>query len=299
MKIYDCFMFFDEEMLLDLRLNILNNYVDKFVITEATYTHNGEPKKLNFNINKFSKFKDKIEYIVVEEQPSKLLKISDTDSKAERGEKLILNGYWRDHFQRQKLQEGLDKAKDEDIILLSDLDEIPNLEAINLREMKNKIICFKQKMFYYKFNLLYESIPWYGSRACRKKNFITPQWLRDTKHKKYPFWRLDIIFSKRKYSNILHVNNGGWHFTNIRTPQEIYKKLSKFAHHYEFEESKLNLKDLEKIVKEKKVIYDHSVDQRGYKWSGNTKLKTLDISHLPKYLAENYHKYRDWIDDGN
>ena len=76
MKIYDCFQFFDEEMLLDLRLNILDKYVDKFVITEATYAHNGKFKKLVFDINKFSKFKDKIIYIVVDKQPSGLLKIN-------------------------------------------------------------------------------------------------------------------------------------------------------------------------------------------------------------------------------
>ena len=75
MKIYDCFQFFDEEMLLDLRLNIMNRYVDKFVITEATYMHNGKPKKLVFDIKKFSKFKDKIIYIVVDNPPPDLHKI--------------------------------------------------------------------------------------------------------------------------------------------------------------------------------------------------------------------------------
>ena len=69
-------MYFDEEMLVDLRFNILNKYVDKFVITEATYTHNGDSKKLNFDINKFPNFKNKIEYIVVSEPPPGLLKIN-------------------------------------------------------------------------------------------------------------------------------------------------------------------------------------------------------------------------------
>ena len=79
MKIYDCFMFFDEEMLLDLRLNIMDKYVDKFVITEATYMHSGKPKKLIFDINKFQKFKDKIIYIVVDKPPPDLYEINDTD----------------------------------------------------------------------------------------------------------------------------------------------------------------------------------------------------------------------------
>ena len=296
MKIYDCFMYFDEEMLLDLRFNILNNYVDKFILTEATYTHDGDPKKLNFDIKKFSKFKDKIEYIVVNDPPPTLLEINKEDTENVRGEKLILNGYKRDHFQRQNLQSGLKNAEPDDLILLSDLDEIPNLEKIDIKNIKNKIICFKQKMFYYKFNLLYELIPWYGSRACKKKNFISPQWLRDTKHKKYPLWRVDILFSKRKYNDIYYVEDGGWHFTNIKSPENIQKKLLNFAHHYEFELSGLKLNDIKKMIQEKKVVYDHSVDQRGYKWSGNTKLKTLGLSQMPKYLEENYSNYLEWLD---
>ena len=289
-------MFFDEEMLLDLRFNVLNDYVDKFVITEATYTHNGDAKNLNFDINKFPKFKDKIEYIVVNKPPPTLLKINSQDSEDTRGEKLILNGMKRDYFQREELQRGFKNADPEDLIIISDLDEIPNLENLDIKKIKNKIICFKQKMFYYKFNLLYESIPWFGTRVCKKKNLISPQWLRDTKHKKYPIWRLDVLFSKYKYQDIYHVENGGWHFTNIKSPKNLYTKLSKFAHHYEFEISGLDLKDVEKMIKEKKVVYDHSVDQRGYKWSANTKLKTLDLSEMPKYLEKNYAKYIDWLD---
>ena len=74
MNIYDCFMYFDEDLLLDLRLNTLNKFVKKFV-TEATYTHNGSKKKLNFNINNFKQFKDKIEYIIVDKQPNNILNI--------------------------------------------------------------------------------------------------------------------------------------------------------------------------------------------------------------------------------
>ena len=290
-------MLFDEEMLLDLRLNVLNKYVDKFIISEATYTHNGSPKKLNFDINKFAKFKDKIEYLVLDDPPPTLLKINLDDDPETKGSKLILNGYKRDHFQRQKIQEGFKNADPEDIIIISDLDEIPNLEEINIKKIKNKLIFFKQKMFYYKFNLYYESISWYGSKACKRKNFIEPQWLRDTKQKKYPPWRIDIFFSKRKYNDIFYVENGGWHFTNIRTPASIEKKLLNFAHHYEFEKSGLNLENLKKMVEEKKVVYDHSVDKRDYKWSGNTKLKTLNISEMPKYLQKNQTKYKDWLEN--
>jgi len=130
-----------------------------------------------------------------------------------------------------------------------------------LKTIKNKLLIFKQQIFYYKFNLLYPSISWFGSRACKKKNFLSPQWLRDIKHKTYPLWRLDIIFSKRKYNDIFYVHNGGWHFTNIKSPEDIEKKLLNYTHHDEFKKSKLKLEDLRKKIKEKKIIYDHSVDQ--------------------------------------
>jgi len=291
-------MFFDEEMLLDLRLNVLNNFVDKFVITEATYTHNGEPKKLIFDINKFSRFKDKIIYIVVDKDPPDLYKIfdNDKDEKDTRGQKLVLNGYKRDNYQRQEANRILKNIEPEDWIIINDIDEIPKLEKINFKNIKDKLVFFKQQMFFYKFNLHYPSTPWFGSRACKRKNFLSPQWLRNVKHKKYPIWRLDVALSKRKYTNIFYVNDGGWHFTNIKSPVDIMKKLEKYTHHYEFELSGLSLKDLQKKVDEKKILYDHSKDSRDYKWGSNARLSTLDLSKMPNYLKKNYKKYSDWLD---
>jgi len=298
MKIYDCFMFFDEEMLLDLRLNIMDKYVDKFVITEATYMHSGKPKKLLFDINNFSKFKDKIIYNIVDDQPPNIETIYDdnNDEVDTRGQKLVRNSIRREHYQREMAQKSLNKADPDDLILINDVDEIPNLKDVNLKKIKEKIIIFKQKIFFYKFNLLYEGMSWYGSRACRKKNFISPQWLRDTKHKKYPPWRLDIFLSKTKYSSIYYVKNGGWHFTNIKSPEEIEKKFSNFLHHQDFEYSGLNLNDIKKMVENKKILYDHSTDQKNYKWTGAKTLKKVDLFQLPDYIRENYKKYDNWLD---
>jgi len=298
MKIYDCFQFFDEEMLLDLRLNIMDKYVDKFVITEATYMHNGKPKKLLFDINKFSRFKDKIIYIVVDQQPPDLLKITekDNDKHDTRGQKLILNGYKRDNFQRQMAQKEIKNADPEDWILINDIDEIPNLKNVDFKKVKKKILIFKQKIFYYKFNLLYPTSPWFGSRACKKKNLISPQWLRDMKHKKYPLWRIDVFFSKKKYNNIFYINDGGWHFTNIKSPEDIEKKLLNYTHHDEFERSGLKLHDLKKKVSEKKAIYNLNVDQKENKWDSKTTLLTIELSNMPDYLKENYKKYLNWLD---
>ena len=289
-------MYFDEDLLLDLRLNSLDKFVKKFVITEATYTHNGTKKKLNFDINKFKKFKDKITYIVVDQQPNDIFELSDKDTKDKRGEKLILNGMARDYFQRENLNKGLKKAEADDLILISDLDEIPNLNNLIFSNVKNNIIIFEQKMFYYKLNLFYEDFIWQGTKGVKYKNFISPQWLRNVKGKKYPKWRLDTFFSKKKYSNLSFIKNGGWHFTCMKTPEELEKKLLNFAHHYEFEESGLKLRDIKNLILEKRVMYDHTVDQKGYKWSGKSILKKLDLKFLPEYIQSNIKQYSDWLD---
>ena len=296
MNIYDCFMYYDEDLLLDIRLNSLNKYVKKFVITEATYTHNGSKKKLNFNIKNFDKFKDKIEYIVVDQQPPDIREINENDSIELKSEKLILNGMARDYFQRQNLQKGLKNLENDDLIIISDLDEIPDLENLKLNEIKDNIVIFQQKMFYYKLNLLYDEFIWAGSKAVKYKNFISPQWLRNIKSKKYPFWRIDVLFSKKKYSNLYYINNGGWHFTCIRTPEDLEKKLLNFAHHYEFEQSGLKTNDIKKLINEKRVMYDHNIDQRGYKWSGKSILKSIDLNLLPSYIKNNTEKFKEWLD---
>jgi len=292
MNVYDCFMYFDEDLLLDLRLNTLNEYVSKFIITEATYTHNGTKKKLRFDINNFKKFKDKIKYIVVDNQPPNILQIDSNDDLAKKGEKLILNGYARDNHQRNRLADGIVEAEDNDIILVSDLDEIPNLKNVNLSNIKNKIIQFKQKMFYYKLNLYFPKLDWFGSKACKKKNLISPQWLRNIKSKKYSKFRLDLIFNKKKYNDIFYILDGGWHFTCIRTAEELEYKLLNFAHHYDYEKSGLKINDLKKLISEKRVMYDHDVDQTSYRWSGKGKLVKVSDVELPKHIILNKNKYK-------
>ena len=289
-------MFFDEEMLLDLRLNIMNKYVDKFIITEATYMHSGKSKKLTFDINKFSKFKDKIIYNVVDKQPDNIEIINKDDDNTSRGNKLIHNSVKRENYQREMAKKLLGDAQDEDIILINDIDEIPNLDGVNFNNINNKIIIFQQKTFYYKFNLMYQNLIWHGSKACKKKFFISPQWLRNVKHKKYSMWRLDLIFSKRKFTDIYYVENGGWHFTNIKSPEDLEKKFQNFLHHQDFEASGLKLEDIKQMVKNNKILYDLGIDRRDYKWNGTKTLNKVDISEMPKYLSNNYEKYSDWLE---
>jgi len=296
MKIFDCFQFFDENMMLNLRLNILNQHVHKFIIVENAYMHSGKKKDPVFNIKNFTKFKDKIIYILVDRLPEELYDIDKIKNVDDVGNRIIDNTLKIEHAQRNTIAQGLSEAKDEDLVIISDVDEIPNLEEIDFKKIQKKIIHFKQKMFYYKFNLKYGSVPWFGSRACLKKNLISPQWLRDTKSRKYPLWRIDTFFSKSKYNNIEYVENGGWHFVNIKSPEEIEKKLKNFGHHWEYQISGLNLDDIRGMVKNKTAVYDYHADMKKSKWSGQEKLTKCELDELPKFLNLNSRLYSDWIE---
>jgi beta-1,4-mannosyl-glycoprotein beta-1,4-N-acetylglucosaminyltransferase len=294
-NIYDCFTYFDEDLLLEFRLNCLSSYVDKFIIVECGYSHRGIKKKFNFKIDKFKSFKDKIIYIKIKDKPSNLNIIGNSDNNNIINKKHILNGYIWDHFQRNKIMDGLINCRDNDIVMISDLDEIPNLKNLNLKKVKKKLIFFKQKFLFYKFNLIYKNKDWYGTRACRFKHLISPQWLRDIKNKKYNFWRFDRLFSKKKYSDILYVENGGWHYTNIKSPEDIYKKFTNYAHYLEFELSKTTLNDIRNMIKNHKAIYNHNVDQRENKFDGAIKLYKFNKKDWPIYLKQNCSKYKNWL----
>jgi beta-1,4-mannosyl-glycoprotein beta-1,4-N-acetylglucosaminyltransferase len=296
MKIFDCFMYYDEDLIIDLRLNYLNDYVDKFVIVESSYTHSGTPRKTLFDINKFSKFKNKIKYIVVNEIPVDLQKFNKADTEHQKNSKYILNAVRRENFQRNAITKGLDSASLEDLIIISDVDEIPNLEEINFKNIENKIISFKQKFFYYKFNLKLNDYDWYGSKACKKKNLISPQWLRNVKTKIFPFWRIDTFFSKKKYQNIKIISNGGWHFSNIKTPADIEKKMKTYLHHREYELNPIGEKRISEIIKEKKPIYNLKADMRSNKFDLSDQLIVADVDELPYYVQKNINKYKNWLD---
>ena len=129
MKFFDCFMYHDEDLILDIRLNTLNDYVDKFVIVEAKADHQGNKKKLNFNIDNYRKFEEKIVYKVIEFFPEGY------------------NNWERENFQRNFITNGLNFAQEDDYIIISDVDEIPNLSKLsNIK--KYKLTAFEQKMFY-------------------------------------------------------------------------------------------------------------------------------------------------------
>ena len=296
MKIFDCFMYFDEEVVLDVRLNSLDKYVDYFVIVESNFTHKGDGRDLKFNHNKFDKFKNKIIYLVYDKQPKGIETVNKNDSENEKSRKYILNAALRENEQRNFIQDGLNKAEDNDIILISDVDEIPNLSEVNLNNINEKIIMFQQDMFYYKFDLKVPDIVWTGTKSCRKKDLLSPQWLRNVKDRKYSPFRIDILFSKKKYSSIKFIGNGGWHFSNIKTAEEIEHKLKSYLHHREFDVQSLTVEEIKNIIENKQAIYDLKVDKRVNKIGNGSKLVKFEFDKLPIYIQQNKHNLMKWLD---
>jgi len=296
MKIFDCFMYFDEEIVLDLRLNMLDPYVDYFVIVESIFTHKGDRRELKFNHEKFKKFKKKIIYLIYDEKLREIEQINNEDSDYEKSRKFILNAAYRENGQRNFISKGLGDAENDDLILISDVDEIPNLENINLKKIDQKIMLFNQNMFYYKFNLKLPNLVWSGTKGCKKKYLKSPQWLRNIKDKKYPFYRIDTYFSEKKYINLMFVNNGGWHFSNIKTASEIEYKLKSYLHHREFDINPMTTTEIENIIKNKQAIYDLTVDKTVNKIGNGNKLEKFPLIELPKYIQNNLEKFKNWID---
>ena len=268
--IYDCFSYWDEDLLLDLRLNILDNYVDYFVIVEGNKTWQNNPKKLRFEIDKFKKFKSKIIYVPVTDLPDGV------------------DPYLRENHQRNSIIKGLKNSKENDLIIISDLDEIPNPEKLISFDVKKRFAVFKQKHFYYKFNLQSAKYPyWYGSRICVKKYLKSPQWLRNLKFKKRPFWRID----KFRLNNI--IEDGGWHFCNLKTPENLlykYENLCETNDPINFQE-KIDIKHLD--IKEIQKKIEKKIDIIGR----DDEFVKIDVNNnFPKELVLNIRKYQDWIE---
>jgi len=296
MKIYDCFMFFDEDLILDVRLNILNEFVDQFVIVESKYNHKGEKRNLKFDIKKHEKFKNKIIYLIHEDLPKNIKPIKERDSKRTIELKNIYNAAKRENSQRNWIIEGLKNANDQDIILISDVDEIPNFKSFNFNNIKSKITVFEQNFFYYKFDLYIPNFVWYGTKVIKKKDLLSPQWVKNIKCKKYPKYRIDILFSKKKYNNIQIIKNGGWHFSNIKSPEEIELKCKSYLHHYEFEKASMDLNAIKKIIENKRAIYNLTADKRESKIGNGAYLENFDTSLLPEYIIKNKSKFLNWFD---
>ena len=215
-KVYDCITFYQANMLFQLRFEILKDVVDYFVICEANKSHTGLKKEFNFNPKIPEKYKNKIIYIKVTDLP-------DIKIKGKKDYKLL-------SLQMENLFKGIQSANQNDLIIFSDEDEIPNPNIINSFNFnKHKFGIFLQNMYYYKLNIMNideGNGNWAGSRICQRKNLKSFFKLRLLKIKnlEYPFWRID------KERSIELIKKGGWHFTYLMRPKEISKKIQDMAH---------------------------------------------------------------------
>jgi len=232
-KIYDCFLFFNELEILELRLETLNDFVDKFVIVESTVTFSGKEKPLVFNENKdkFTKFKDKIIHVIIDDTPDDFINLPYVINPITEDDKIknkILNyvetsegwgrhekQWGRETYQREAIFYGIKECSDDDIILISDLDEIPNPKEIeNIKNnITNEIFDFKQTTYYYYFNLLKE-YDWSGTKCLvwNKLKYLSINLIRQNK------FTTDII------------KNGGWHFSFMGGPDRVKIKIDAYSH---------------------------------------------------------------------
>ena len=254
-------MYNNEELLLDLRLNILSKYVKKFILVESAVDHQGNKKKNFFQIDKFNKFKDKIIHIKIDHFPKK-----------------FSSSWERENFQRNYISKSTKDLLDDDYIIISDVDEIPNFESLNNFE-KYKFTAFEQLNFCYKFNMKNMTYPkWYGSKLCKKKYLKSPQWLRNLKVREFSFFK----FYKTKWNII---RNGGWHFSFLMKPSEIKNKIKSFAHDEFNKKEFLEIDQIKQKIKLGKDLFNR--DQKYIRVNIDNK--------FPKQIFDNMDKYKEWI----
>lgn len=274
MNIIDCITYFDEDTILDLRLNELNNYVDKFVIIELNVNHRGQKKKQNFKIDKYKKFKPKINYLFYDKVPQNVIS------------NLKFNKFSIENFQRNLIAELIKNFSENDLVMISDCDEIPNMK--NFEYSKNKaFFIFINKMYYYKFNLqLYKKkiiqypLDWSGTRACLNKNILYPQIVREI-----PSVGRYNLFRMLQSSNKI-IYNGGWHFSFVRSPEFIKKKIQSYGHSEYNTDEINNLDNIKRSIKNHTDIFNRDILLIP---------KKIDNS-FPKYIVENQKKLFEFIE---
>ena len=263
-KIFDCITFFNENLITNIRFEVLKDVVDYFVICESIYDHRGQKKKLNFKLIN-EKYRSKIIYLISEE-------------------KFKSKNLWENQAkQREFIFNGLKSADKNDYILFSDPDEIPRPDKLINLDLVKKYGIFLQECYCYKFNIAnkYES-PWEGTRVCKLKDLTSIDYLRQkiiSKNLKYNFLRID------KEKDIQIINNGGWHFNNLMTAEKISLKLKTFAHSEFSDEKFSSVRVIKKKIEKKIDLFD-----RGHKY----KVVNLD-KNFPDYILNNLRNLKEFI----
>ena len=251
-------------------------------------------KEIKFDKKDFPKFEDKIVHIIINEDP-----VEKTHNQNKNSNLLRQNSIKRIETQRNYIGRALEDADKNDYVIYSDNDEIPDLSKMDFESNKAKVVIFKQKLFYYKFNLAYPKIDWFGSKSCKIKDLKNISWLRNIKNRKYDLFRLDTLFSNMKYIDLKIIEDGGWHFTNLKTPEQLYQKYINDEMHSEFENKEENIEDIKKKINQKYVNYNHFADSKSTiekKYTNQFNLDKVSLDELPTYIKMNEEKYKDWID---
>ena len=281
-KIYDCFCYFNEDMLLKLRLETLWDTVDYFIISEASYSHSGKSRYPQFNIKNFNQYASKIRYFQLDERPP--------------GE----NDFWKnENFIRNNIAKGLYDAQANDLILISDLDEIPNPIAISSYQPKFIRGDFSQRYYSYFLNNYWlgdvdkkdiikpNSNIWHGSKITTYqhfKNFFNNNATSVRSYRSSGLLRgIKRMWFKKFNTQI--ISNGGWHFTWVFSIENIVKKIENTAHQ---EFNKPEYKDHSHI---KSMIY---MGRDFHKPDSRYQAQQVD-DQFPGYLINNQHLYKDYI----
>lgn len=276
--IYDCFTFYNELDILEIRLNELNDVVDKFVIVEATKTFQFNRKPLFYAENKqrFKKFEKKIIHVVVDKYPtwwSKLRKPTAWDYE---------------YNQRNQILKGLKKCRQDDIILISDVDEIPKADKIFDNKNTSKIIIFEHILYQFRYNFkLSESNVSYPLVQRNDGIYINGLIMLPYKKITRPQFIRNIIFKDHDENEVKKELNGGWHFSFIGDTKHIINKLQSFAHMEFNTEYYKDENRIEEALRHNKDIFNMGI-----------KYKVIfidDSADFPKYLKNNIEKYRKFI----
>jgi hypothetical protein len=267
MKIYDCFIFYNEFELLDLRIAEMYDHVDYMVLVEGNTTFQNQPKNFNFA----QKAKDyehltKLIYIGIEDMP------------------MSLDPWQNERYQRDSIMLGIEDADDDDLIIISDIDEILRPETIvQLRKNQADIYGFRMPLFNFKFNYMLSTQDKYSvwSGALKKKLLVSPEDFRRQRH------ALNNMTWQYNDGTIQIIEHAGWHFTYLGNDDFAKNKIQSFAHSDDNRPEVLNKIDIDNSIKLGRGI---KLDNPDYLFNA----VALD-DYLPDSIVKNQIKYKDFL----
>ena len=156
-------------------------------------------------------------------------------------------------------------------------------------------ITTKQRINITKFNLKNKGVEWFGSKACKIRDLKSINWLRNIKNRKYKFFRFDTLFSDFKYIDLKIIDNGGWHFTNLKAPEELERKFINDENHFDYDLSKIDINKIKDMMNKQIIKYDHSAKKNSKERFTDKKLEIVNNEELPKFLQLNKEKYINWF----